>query len=340
VPAEEVLAWRAALQDAAVVQPFKQAHREIYRLTDAERETETYSNRFAGHIPRQHQMVALAKARGWTAGLQGGFDGGGTPSKSYPAFGLSVEFACEGPEDETELSEHGIYVRVWSDAIRFRRLVPAEAARPPRPDKAAVASLPGRLVLAGTDPGGIPVRELWASMRQQSRFPAHMKLDEVPARCLSEAMRDIDLFVGVASIGADPAWRDGGPNGPFGDYWRRFAAAELTASGESRRAALEALPPRLELGRVARIDGRNLLVSGKRFTYRIHIGCGSIFVEPPGQYLCIMADRRGTDPKPWLPFEGDAMLSLMLSKAMLLAEDDRIKDQSILSQLAALPAAI
>lgn len=41
------------------------AHREIYVLTDAERTTRVYSNRFAAHIVRQHQFNALCAARGW-----------------------------------------------------------------------------------------------------------------------------------------------------------------------------------------------------------------------------------------------------------------------------------
>ena len=41
---------------APVTQPFKQAHREVYLLTDAERRTGTYSNRFAAHVLRQHQF--------------------------------------------------------------------------------------------------------------------------------------------------------------------------------------------------------------------------------------------------------------------------------------------
>jgi hypothetical protein len=35
----------------------------------------------------------------------------------------------------------------------------------------------------------------------------------------------------------------------------------------------------------------------------------------------------------FLPFEGDGVLSIILSKAFLLAEDDKIKDRSILSQI-------
>lgn len=46
----DILAWRNWLEEHLVQQPFKQAHREIYPLTDAEENTETYSNRFAAHI--------------------------------------------------------------------------------------------------------------------------------------------------------------------------------------------------------------------------------------------------------------------------------------------------
>ena len=35
----------------------------------------------------------------------------------------------------------------------------------------------------------------------------------------------------------------------------------------------------------------------------------------------------------FLPFEGDAMLSTVLSKALLLADDHKIKDPSIVGQL-------
>src|SRR5205807_897580 len=51
---ENIRAWRAFLDQHQITQPFKQAHREIYLLTDAERQTENYSNRFAAHIIRQH----------------------------------------------------------------------------------------------------------------------------------------------------------------------------------------------------------------------------------------------------------------------------------------------
>ena len=60
-----MLGWRNRLAALGIVQPFKQAHREVYYVTDAERATGVYSNRFAGHILRQHQMMTLARLNHW-----------------------------------------------------------------------------------------------------------------------------------------------------------------------------------------------------------------------------------------------------------------------------------
>jgi hypothetical protein len=94
---DAVLAWRNRIEQLRITQPFKQAHREIYVLTDAERATRTYSNRFAAHLIRQHQFRALATARGWTVGYLGGWDNSGsaTPTRTLPAHGLRVEFWVE-----------------------------------------------------------------------------------------------------------------------------------------------------------------------------------------------------------------------------------------------------
>jgi hypothetical protein len=62
-------------------------------------------------------------------------------------------------------------------------------------------------------------------------------LTEVPTLVFSEAMRDVDLFVAVASITADPQWADHGPDG-LRDYWRTGAFAALPPSAEVRRDAL------------------------------------------------------------------------------------------------------
>jgi hypothetical protein len=64
-----VMAPRKALLhvlDEEVAPPCKQAFRETYVLTPAERRTRDYSNRFAGHVFRQVQARALMNGRGWS----------------------------------------------------------------------------------------------------------------------------------------------------------------------------------------------------------------------------------------------------------------------------------
>jgi hypothetical protein len=91
---EETLAWRNLLIDREITQPFKQAHREIYLLTDAERATRDYSLRFANHILKHSQFHALATQRGWRQQRGGGWDGGSenSASKHLPAFNMDVSF--------------------------------------------------------------------------------------------------------------------------------------------------------------------------------------------------------------------------------------------------------
>ncbi|MGW4871728.1 DUF7737 domain-containing protein [Streptomyces chartreusis] len=68
----------------------------------------------------------------------------------------------------------------------------------------------------------------------------------------------------------------------------------------------------------------------------MHLGSADILTEPDGSYLCIVPSRRtGTGSgtgKVFLPFEDDR-LSLILSKAFLLAADTAITDESILAQI-------
>ena len=74
---------------------------------------------------------------------------------------------------------------------------------------------------------------------------------------------------------------------------------------------------------------------GDKRTYKIHLGSSNILMEPNDQYLCIVPGRGDTKvgDKVFLPFEGDQRLAVILSKAMMLAEDTKIKDSTILSQI-------
>jgi hypothetical protein len=58
-------------------------------------------------------------------------------------------------------------------------------------------------------------------------------------------------------------------------------------------------------------------------------------MTPNDQYLCIVPKQamESSGDKVFLPFEGEGRLSVILSKAFPLAEDDRIRDPSLVSQL-------
>lgn len=284
----EVQAWRAWLERHQVTQPFKQAHREVYLLTDAERATNTYSNRFAGHVLKQHQFSALCRERGWRYTLQGAFDSHNTPHVDLPAHGFRVEYWVDGAHGAPETSEAGIFLYVVTDQVRFMR--------------------------AGeTEP---------------------VELAHVPPLLLSEMLRDVDLFVGVSSVGNDPNWRDQGHLAQYGGYWQSYAFGELSETARTRREALARLVPRLKIARVCSLEDRFLVVRGQLRTYRIHLGSANIQMEPNNQYLCIVPQRGLVVPgNVMLPFEGDGTLSLILSKALMLADDHKITDPTIRTQI-------
>ena len=156
-------------------------------------------------------------------------------------------------------------------------------------------------------------------------------LAEVPPQVFSEATRDVDLFVAVTSIAADPTWSDRGRERHTA-YWQRAAFEHFTASAEVRREVLERILPRLRLAKHCTLEGRCLVVRGALATYRIHLGSANVLMEPSGGYLCIVQARSSSTGNVFLPFE-DERLSLILSKAALLAADTKITDPSILSQI-------
>lgn len=309
---EEILAWRRFFEDRQLRQPFKQAHREVYLLTDAERNSGTYSNRFAAHIIRQHQFHALAAARGWKNRLRLMVDDEYPPAhRPLTAWGLRAEFWIEGIGDEygTHTNESGAFLHLATDQVRFYRL---EAVLPS----------------AHASGGGYGAE--WGRGDLAHGLP----LDQVPPLVLSEIMRDVDLFVGVASVGNNPQWNDGGPGGAHRDYWWTYSFGELSESGAGRRDILQRLIPRLRIAAVCSFDGHFLVVRGRLRTYRIHLGSGNILMEPNSQYLCIVPGRGDSATDVFLPFEGDRTLSIILSKAFMLAEDDRIADETITRQIA------
>ncbi|AVH61196.1 DUF4132 domain-containing protein [Streptomyces dengpaensis] len=308
-----IVAWRDWLERHEITQPFKQAHREVYLLTDAERATGTYSNRFAAHILRQHQFHSLAAVRGWRNKLRLCVDDEAPPAtRELPQWGLRAEYWIEGEGEEygVDTTESGSYLRLRTDQVRF---YPIDA-----PDNSAHCY------------GG--EYRMWLRDGAQPVDP--IPLTDIPPLVLSEVLRDVDLFVGVASVGNDPTWQDGGPDGRFREYWTSYGFGELNQSAETRRVLLDRLIPRLAIADRCTLEGRFLHVKGERHTYKIHLGSGNILMSPNDQYLCIVPKGSAGGPQAgYLPFEGDRMLAVILSKAMMLADDTKITDPTILSQL-------
>ena len=152
-----------------------------------------------------------------------------------------------------------------------------------------------------------------------------MQLIDVPDVVFSECMRDVDLFVGVCSVAFDDTWRDRAQ-----EYWGFHGFGELTEIAKSRYDVIERILPALKDNDRLSLDGRFLKVFGKHGAYKIHLGSSNILMEPNDSYLCIVPKLEN---KVMLPFEGDRILGLILSKAMLLLNDIAIKDQTILSQI-------
>ena len=310
-----VLAWRQWLMEHEIRQPFKQAYREIYLLTDAELNTRVYSNRYAAHILRQHQFNSLCAAKGWKNSLRLMVDDTFPPAtKLLPQWGLRAEFWVEGIGDQygTDTNETGTFLYLTTDQVRFYRVDAAE----------------NRAHAGG---GGYLARR-WNGIGNVEPLP----LEEIPPLVFSEIMRDVDMFVGVASVGNDPTWLDGGGEARYQDYWHSYSFGELTESSKTRKQVLETLVPRLKIAGRCKLTNKFLVVRGDIRTYKIHLGSGNILMEPNDQYLCIVPSRRSGEAgkdKLFVPFEGDQMLAIILSKAFLLAEDMKITDTSITRQL-------
>lgn len=157
---------------------------------------------------------------------------------------------------------------------------------------------------------------------------------DVPPLVFTEAMRDVDLFVGVTTIGADPQWLDRGER-RFDTYWHQWGFGDLTQPAKVRREVIASILPALRIADRCTLTDRYLEVRGDLRTYKIHLGSSNILMSPADRYLCIVAARHPADDRLFLPFDDDPMLSLVLSKAFLLANDKAIKDESILRQIRA-----
>jgi hypothetical protein len=150
-----------------------------------------------------------------------------------------------------------------------------------------------------------------------ARGGAWLRLTEVPPEVFSEAMRDIDLVIARAIVSG-------------GDEYGS------TSSIAARRALIEALRPALGAERIT-LHERHVGVQGRRASYRVHLASAHIHIEP-GAYLCVVPDLSAVKPARTLrlPFEeDDARTAEIMSKLLLLMDDDKIKDGTITAQIEA-----
>lgn len=294
----EVQRWRERIFKEKIQQPFRQAFREFYELTDDERQTKGYSNRFAKILMRQHQFASLCRARGWEYRLMSAFfDGGNVPTRKLDAWNMRAEFSVDIPSDrdasllESALGEQsgaGINLFVGSDQVRFYR------------DSRQVA------------------------------------IDQVPAVVYSEVMRDVDLFTAVAGIGGDPTWSDQGDRG-IGIFSDDFNAQALLGIVGLRRETLALVLPQTSIYNRCTVHQTALKVQGQLGTYRIEFAWGSAALVAETGLRQLRIPRRVLDAVSLeysaISVELDYRTEMILREAYVLADDWKIDSPELIQQL-------
>lgn len=136
---------------------------------------------------------------------------------------------------------------------------------------------------------------------------------EIDPRIFSEVMRDVDLVVSVAHVGGiDPE------------------ASHSTI--EMRQVLVEETSLLLSLKNV-KIKGNHILINGEIGNYSVHLGSGIVHRQPGG-YVAIIPVHGQHRGRLFLPFvDDDPKSAEILSKVLLLSEDGKIKDPTVLRQL-------
>lgn len=145
------------------------------------------------------------------------------------------------------------------------------------------------------------------------RHAAPVEPEAVPLRVFSETLRDIDLIVSVAHASG--------------------AAPEPGASTVEIRADLIRETCRmLEIPHVT-IDGHHARITGKLGNYRVHLGSGIAHREP-GTMIPLRTDPQTERGRIFLPFADDDPQGIdVLSRVLLLANDDKIRDPALAQAL-------
>ncbi|MEH7515597.1 DUF5724 domain-containing protein [Gottfriedia acidiceleris] len=141
----------------------------------------------------------------------------------------------------------------------------------------------------------------------------NISIEQIPPIIFSEVMRDVDLVVSIAHVGGvDP---------------------EASLSTIEMRKAI--IHESLRLMKISNVDfsQNHAKIYGKLGEYNVHLGSGNTYKNAKGalHIIPVHSQHRG---KIFLPFiDEDPKTAEILSKIVLLAQDQKIKDPNILIQL-------
>ena len=140
-----------------------------------------------------------------------------------------------------------------------------------------------------------------------------IKIADIPDIIFSEVMRDVDLAVSVAHAGGvDPETSH--------------------STMEMRAAILSFVLPMFRIANV-KVEGHHAIVDGKLAEYSIHLGSGVVH-QLGGAMIPVLPVHSQHRGKIFLPFvDDDPKTAEIISKVLLFAEDDKIKDPMILSNI-------
>jgi len=168
---------------------------------------------------------------------------------------------------------------------------------------------------------------------------APIPLADVPAELFSEAMRDLDLFVSVATVAGDPTWLQDPQAAPvLAGYWDRAGRGGLDRLRASRRQALAPMYATPGPGDRFQLTERDLVIHGSLATYHIDLATAGVRMEPAGKWLSfdtkLTAPAGTTDLFPWIPLTDDhEILSRITLRATTLANDEQLASRALLRQI-------
>lgn len=141
----------------------------------------------------------------------------------------------------------------------------------------------------------------------------NLNLEEIPPRIFSEVMRDLDLVVSVAHAGGvDPE--------------------TSSSSIEAQAALIRETTSLLNMNNI-KVSERHVVIDGKLANYNVNLGSGVVHKQPGGA-LCIIPVHSQHRGRIFLPFaDNDPKTAEIVSKVIMLAKDDQIKDPTILEQI-------